>query len=178
MKKLFIPILFLIFYAIYLLFTQILFGEKNLIAIQGQLNKKWIFVKTENKDSKPAKYAFLTFTLNGDQRFYSIKLAIDSLKYGDRILTGVELALSNAGELEVWIKKGDLDKTSPKVYQLKADGTNIFSIIKRYGNNLRLFVMMFALFLLFIFIVLLKNMDLRKLKNINQIKLLCALSLL
>ena len=47
MKSLVAIILFSIFYFGYILFTQILFGDNNLIEIKGQLTKKYNFVQTD-----------------------------------------------------------------------------------------------------------------------------------
>ncbi|TCC86461.1 hypothetical protein EZ428_23635 [Pedobacter frigiditerrae] len=158
MRAILIIILFIIFYGFYVLFTQLLFGENNLIMIKGQLyNKPINTVEDIMIDNKTVKCAVLYFTLRDDKRLYTIKLNIDSVYQGFNALGGVDLSLENAGQVKVWVKKSDFNSKRPKVYSLEADDINIYQTDKP-GNNTKLYSFIACLALLFAAIYyLLKN---------------------
>lgn len=161
MKGLIIIVLFIIFYGCYLLFTQLLFGDNNLIMIKGQLYHKPInAVEDVMIDHKIVKCAVLNFTLRDDKRLYTIKLNIDSVSQGFNALGGVNLSLENSGQLKVWIKKADFNLTRPKVYSLEADDKSIYNQNNKPGNNAKLYGFIACLALLFTSIYyLLKNYE-------------------
>ncbi|WP_199120699.1 hypothetical protein [Pedobacter sp. ASV28] len=149
MKGLLISFLFIISYAFYLIFLQIIFGDNTLISVKGRLLQKFNFTKTEIEGRAKVDYIYLSFQLKGDDRFYTLRLATTDKVQDVNAFGGVDLKLKNAGELEVFIKKGDLVNISPKVYQIKADGESIFSIKKSPGNNIQLYAILLGLFVLF-----------------------------
>lgn len=150
MKSIYPLSLFILFYCIYLLFTQILFGDNNLIRVKGQLLKKHRFVETDTINQKDINnYAYLTFLLKKDHRFYILKLDINQVKDGTRVLKGVELSLENADEITVWIKKSSLNQIRPKVYKIDADDTVIFELPHKPSNNTRSFALLILLSLSF-----------------------------
>ncbi len=158
MRALLIIMLFIIFYGFYLLFTQLLFGENNLIMIKGQLyHKPIIVVEDLMKDNKQIKCVVLNFRLRDDKRLYNIKLNIDSVYQGFNALGGVNLSLENAGILKVWIKKSDFNSVRPKVYNLTADDINIYSQTAKPGNNAKLYLIISCLTLMFMAIYHLLN---------------------
>ncbi|WP_316787025.1 hypothetical protein [Pedobacter frigiditerrae] len=158
MRGLLIIILFIIFYGFYVLFTQILFGENNLIMIKGQLyNKPINSVEDILINDKTIKCAVLNFTLRGDKRLYSIKLNIDRVYQGFNALAGVNLSLENSGQLKVWIKKSDFNLIRPKVYSVEADDVNIYNQTDKPGNNAKLYSFIACLALLFVSIYYLLN---------------------
>jgi len=151
MKAILIFILFIISYGCYLLFTKLLFGDNNLIMIEGQLyNKPITAVENVVSNNKTVKCAVLNFTLKDDKRLYTIKLNIDSVYQGFNALGGVNLSLENSGQLKVWIKKADFNLTRPKVYSLEADDKNIYNQVAKPGNNAKLYSFIVCLSLLFI----------------------------
>ncbi|MFA6278094.1 MAG: hypothetical protein WC622_15200 [Pedobacter sp.] len=149
MKSLFVGFLFLIFYAGYLLFTHLLFGENNLIELQGQLQKKENFVETETMDHKSTEYAYLTFMLENDRRLYILKVDINGIYQGFNVFGGVNKSLRDAGQISVWIKKSDYLKIRPKIYKIYTDGTAIFELKKKPGNNAVLYTVLACLTFLF-----------------------------
>ena len=161
MKGLIITLLFILFYGCYLLFTQLLFSDNNLIIVKGELYHKPInSVEELLIKGKTVKCAVLNFTLKDDRRLYTIKLNIDSVYQGFNALGGVNLSLENAGQLKVWIKKSDFNLTRPKVYSLEADDINIYNQTDKPGNNAKLYSSIACLALLFVSIYyLLKNYE-------------------
>ena len=149
MKKLLIGLLFIISYVFYLILLQILFGDDNLVCIKGQLFRKYNFTKTETEDDTLVDYVYLNFQLKGDNRFFTLKVAVADKVKEANVFAGLDLDLKHAGELEVFVKKGDLASMSPKVYQIKADGQNIFSMRTPRNNNIVLFRMLAGLLLIF-----------------------------
>ncbi|MEE1945598.1 hypothetical protein VRU48_10820 [Pedobacter sp. KR3-3] len=150
MKKLRIISLFIISYLFYLLFTQLLFAEDNLVQLKGQLLKKDNFMELDQHDQKrPINYVCLSFMLQKDKRLYILKLDVDGIAEGFRVLKGVDLSLGKAGEIAVWVKKSDRNKIRPKVYKVEADGLSVFELPYRPGNNAFLFLMLALLALAF-----------------------------
>jgi hypothetical protein len=149
MKKLAVLILFALFYGCYMVFTQILFAEEDLISIKGNVIRQYTFVKTEEWDKQQIKFTYLTFLLRGDERIYTLKVDAQNAVNGDRIFQGVYLALKESGEVKILVKKADLSKLGPKVYQIIADEQNIFDIKNKPSNqNQRLYgYLLFSFFL-------------------------------
>jgi hypothetical protein len=161
MKGIIITLLFLTFYGSYLIFTQLLLADNNLIAIDGQLiYKDNILAYDSIAVNQKIKCAILTFKLREDKRLYTIKLNIDSVYQGFNALRGVELALENAGQIKVWIKKSEISVMKPKVFKLAADEKNIYDQTSKQGNNIKLYGMLTGLIVLFsCTYYLLKNYD-------------------
>lgn len=150
MKKLRLASLFVISYLFYLFFTQLLFADNNLIQLKGQLLKKDNFMELDHNDQKRVvNYVCLSFMLQKDKRFYVIKLDVDGIAEGFRMLKGVDQSLSKADEIAVWIKKSDRYKIRPKVYKVETDGLSVFELPHRPGNNAFLFLMLALLALAF-----------------------------
>ena len=126
----------------YVIFTQILFAENNLIELKGTLYKTHQFTKKEKKDDKEIEYAYLTFMLNGSNKFFILKLNVDSLHQGFNIFTGVNKSLNYAGQIRVKIKKSDILKVRPMVYEIYADDQNIYERKNRPFGNIYLFVIL------------------------------------
>lgn len=157
MKSLSVVLLFSIFYFGYVLFTQLLFGDNNLIEIKGQLTKKYNFVQTDTlKNKQLVKCAYLSFLMKNDKRLYVIKLDIDGVYQGFNVFGGVSKELENAGQISVWVKKSDLYKIRPKVYRILTDDVTVYEIINKPGNNKILFLLitLVAGFLAFTYFVL------------------------
>jgi hypothetical protein len=148
MKNLMIAFLIIAFYAAYLFFTKILFGDENLIIIKGRL-PKFKLIETKTSRTQTSELAYLIFKLDKDDRLYTSKVDITGTEKGDDIFIGVVHSLKHAGEIEVSIKKAEIAAAKPKVYQIKADGKEIFGIIKKPGNNSNLFLVMLLFTLLF-----------------------------
>lgn len=150
MKKLRIISLSIIFYLFYLLFTQLLFADDNLVQLKGKLLKKDNFMQLDhNQQNHPVNYACLSFMLQRDKRLYVLRLDVDGLAEGFRVLKGVDLSLGKASEIVVWIKKSDRYKVRPKVYKVESDGLSVFELPYRPGNNAFLFMMLALLALAF-----------------------------
>jgi len=126
----------------YVIFTQILFAENNLIELKGTLYKTHQFTKKEKKGDKEIEYAYLTFMLNGSNKFFILKLNVDSLHQGFNLFTGVNKSLNYAGQIKVKIKKSDILKVRPVVYEIYADDQNIYERMKKPLGNIYLFVIL------------------------------------
>lgn len=126
----------------YVIFTQILFAENNLIVLKGSLNKTHQFTKKEKSGEQETEYAYLTFMLNGSNKFFILKLNVDSVKEGFNIFSGVNKSLKYAGQIKVKIKKSDILKVRPTVYEIYADDQNIYQRIKKPFSNIYLFVIL------------------------------------
>lgn len=126
----------------YVIFTQILFAENNLIVLKGSLNKTHQFTKKEKSGEHETEYAYLTFMLNGSNKFFILKLNVDSVKEGFNIFSGVNKSLKYAGQIKVKIKKSDILKVRPTVYEIYADDQNIYQRIKKPFSNIYLFVIL------------------------------------
>lgn len=160
MKHFLISLLFLIFYGCYLLFTQLLFGDNNLIELKGKLQNKRNFVQLEMKNDKTIEYAYLTFKLKNDKRNYILKVDINHVHQGFNVFGGVNKSLRDAGQISVWIKKADYVNISPTIYKIETDGLIIFELKKKPGNNGRLFLVLTILSSLFLLIyAVLKNSE-------------------
>lgn len=112
----------------YVIFTQILFAENNLIVLKGSLNKTHQFTKKEKSGEQETEYAYLTFMLNGSNKFFILKLNVDSVKQGFNIFSGVNKSLKYAGQIKVKIKKSDILQVRPAVYEIYADDQNIYQL--------------------------------------------------
>ena len=146
----------------YLIFTQILFAENNLIVLKGSLNKTHQFTKKEKNGELETDYAYLTFMLNGSKKFFILKLNIDSVHQGFNLFTGVNKSLHYAGQIKVKIKKSDVLKVRPTVYEVYADDLNIYGRIKKPLSNIYLFLLLSISLLLTATLFIL---DFRKKKN-------------
>ncbi|WP_343531446.1 hypothetical protein [Pedobacter sp.] len=126
----------------YLIFTQILFAENNLIVLKGSLNKTHQFTKKEKNGKQETEYAYLTFMLNGSNKFFILKLNVDSVKQGFNIFSGINKSLKYAGQIKVKIKKSDVLEVRPIVYEVYADEQNIYQRNKKPFSNTYLFVIL------------------------------------
>lgn len=126
----------------YVIFTQILFAENNLIVLKGSLNKTHQFTKKEKSGEQETEYAYLTFMLNGSNKFFILKLNVDSVKQGFNIFSGVNKSLKYAGQIKVKIKKSDILQVRPAVYEIYADDQNIYQRNKKPFSNTYLFVIL------------------------------------
>lgn len=126
----------------YVIFTQILFAENNLIALKGTLYKTHQFTKKEKKDDKEIEYAYLTFMLNGSNKFFILKLNVDSVYQSFNLFTGVHKSLKYAGQIKVKIKKSDILKVRPVVYEVYADDQNIYELKNKPFGNIYLFAIL------------------------------------
>jgi len=126
----------------YVIFTQILFAENNLIVLKGSLYKTHQFTKKEKNGEQETEYAYLTFMLNGSNKFFILKLNIDSVKQGFNIFSGVNKSLKYAGQIKVKIKKSDVLKVRPMVYEVYADEQNIYQRNKKPFSNTYLFAIL------------------------------------
>jgi hypothetical protein len=149
MKKFTLIFLFIIFYAGYLLLTKVLFGDDNLVSIKGTLPKSFVLIKTYTTKKLNIETAYLIFRLNNDDRLYTLKADITGIKNGAQIFEGVALALKEAGEIEVQIRKAEIAASKPKVYTIHVDAKNIFNIIKKPANNSSLSLFLLLIILLF-----------------------------
>jgi hypothetical protein len=160
MKKFLTILLFVIFYGAYMLFTQLIFGENNLIPIKGKLWQKYNFVKVEALDQKERQYAYLTFYLKGDPHQYTLKADIENVQQGNQVFAGVDQSIDRAAELEVWIRKGDLANLNLRVYKISADGAQVFNIPIKPASNGLLCTYILCLSILFLLVYyLLKKHD-------------------
>jgi len=141
MKAKYIIILLLCLFS-YVIFTQILFAENNLIVLKGSLNKTHQFTKKEKNGAQETEYAYLTFMLNGSNKFFILKLNIDFVKEGFNIFSGVNKSLKYAGQIKVKIKKSDILQVRPAVYEIYADDQNIYQRNKKPFSNTYLFVIL------------------------------------
>ena len=80
--------------------------------------------------------------LNGSNKFFILKLNVDSVKEGFNIFSGVNKSLKYAGQIKVKIKKSDILKVRPTVYEIYADDQNIYQRIKKPFSNIYLFVIL------------------------------------
>jgi hypothetical protein len=126
----------------YVIFTQILFAENNLIVLKGSLYKTHQFTKMEKNGNQETAYAYLTFMLNGSNKFFILKLNIDSVHQGFNLFTGVNKSLHYAGQIKVKIKKSDALKVRPTVYEVYADDLSIYGRIKKPLSNIYLFLLL------------------------------------
>ncbi|RZK47458.1 MAG: hypothetical protein EOO87_21935 [Pedobacter sp.] len=143
MRSIFNILLFAIIYGGYLLLTNFLFGNDNLVAIKGKPNYRNINIKNEaieNKDS--LEIAVFTFRLIGNKRFFNLKMDIDNVHQGFNVFGGVNKALSEASEVVVSIRKGEADEDFPKVYKILADDEVVYEIKKKPGDNAKTFIML------------------------------------
>lgn len=146
MKRIRLISLFIISYLFYLLFTQLLLGNDNLVQLKGQLLKKENFMELDqNNQNRPINYACLSFMLEKDKRLYILKLDVDGVEEGFRALKGVDRSLGEAGEITVWIKKAERDKIRPKVYRVNADDTSIFELPYQPAHNTFIFIVLVLL---------------------------------
>lgn len=142
MKKFAVLILFLIFYAGYVLFTQFIFGDNNLVEIKGQVFKRNNFLQTDIlKNKEIVNYALLSFILKGDRRLYILKLNINGIYQGFNAFGGVNKSLRDAGQVSVWIKKSTFKDVRPKVYKIFVDGRKVFETMNKPGNNASLVIL-------------------------------------
>jgi len=143
--KLTLQILILIFsLTAYVIFTQLLFEETNLIELKGKLQYSYQFTRKENFKGNEINVAYLSFTFmrkEENNQFFNIKLNIDSLKRGVNIFSGVRKSLNDASEISVWIEKADESKLHPKVYKIYADEENIYERIKKPFDRIYLFTL-------------------------------------
>ena len=144
-------------YASYVLFTPTLFGDDNLIKLEGSLDRKYRFVRPDTlSNKKTIDCAYLIFVLRNDKRFYALKLNIDSVPDGFNIFAGVDQKLEGRQKIAVWIKKSAISEISPKVYKLKADEEQIYLNLKKDDDkfllNIALLVVALALIILYFFI--------------------------
>jgi hypothetical protein len=149
MKKPLLIFLFIVFYAGYLVFTKLLFGDDNLVLIKGKLPKYSNLAHTINFKENNIDVACLTFKLNGDDRLYKLTADITNAANGPRLFDGVAQALKEANEIEVYITKSQLGSTIVKVYQIRTDDKEVFNLIKKPANNSRLYLLLLLLLLLF-----------------------------
>lgn len=146
MKKRYLISLFIISYLFYLLFTQLLLGDDNLMQFKGELLKKENFMQLdENNQNRPINYVCLSFMLKKDNKLYILKLNVAGVEDGFRALKGVDQSLGKANEVIVWIKKADRNKIRPKVYKVDADGVPIFELPYQPANNAFTFIMLVLL---------------------------------
>lgn len=152
MKKFFIGLLFLIFYSAYMLLTQLIFGDNNLIPIKGELWRKYTFVKVEMPKNIATHFAYLTFYLKGDPHQYTLKAEVENVQKGNLIFSGVSQAIGQAGNLEILVRKGDLANLNIRVYQISADSNQVFNIPIKPANNGQLIITISLLALLFLLV--------------------------
>jgi hypothetical protein len=119
MKKLMIAFLFIAFYAFYLFFTKLLFGDDNLICIHGKLPKYDKLLKTTTIKTKDTELASLVFKMDRDSRSYTSKVDIKGIENGKDIFNGVIFSIARAGEIEVYIRKQKLQPFLLKFIKLR-----------------------------------------------------------
>lgn len=146
MKRFILIFLFIVCYAGYLIVTRLFFGDNNLVSIKGMRPS---FVTTYVKTKERVTVAYLGFKFKEDQRMYTAAADITNLPDGERAFEGVALALKEAGQVEVLIQKGELSVTKPKVFLVRANEKEIFSLSKKKSANGDLFLFLLLLLLLF-----------------------------
>lgn len=143
MKHLFNFFLFAVIYGGYLLLTNFLFGNDNLVAITGKAYYRNIIIKKELSSSQDSiETAVFTFRLMGNKKFFNLKMDIDKVHQGFNVFGGVNKALSDASEVTVSIRKGEANEDLPKVYKVVADGETVYEIKKKPGDNAKTFIML------------------------------------
>lgn len=120
----------------YVSLTKLIFGEENLVKIDGQLKEQKLFVKLDEISRKKVECSYLTFFMNRDAKLYTLKMIPDSSQNAKYLFYGVARKLTLSGQLAVWIKKEDLKKIAPKVFRIEADGEAIYEIKAKPNNNL------------------------------------------
>lgn len=116
----------------YFILIEIMFIDRRLVEIKGQLFKKHLFIKPEVINKKQAYYSYLTFMLKDQSQFFILKLKTDSINKEKNIFEGIDKSIANANEISVWIQKTDqLDVTRPHVYRVDADGEIVFDRLKK-----------------------------------------------
>lgn len=80
--------------------------------------------------------------LNGSNKFFILKLNVDSVKQGFNIFSGINKSLKYAGQIKVKIKKSDVLEVRPMVYEVYADEQNIYQRNKKPFSNTYLFVIL------------------------------------
>jgi hypothetical protein len=160
-----------VIYSSYVLFTPTLFGDDNLIKLEGSLDRKYRFVRPDTlSNKKTIDCAYLIFVLRNDKRFYALKLNIDSVPNGFNIFAGVDEKLEGRQKIEVWIKKSAINEISPKVYKLKADEEQIYLNLKKNEDKVLLNIVLLVVALVLIFLYYILN-------NYHKVKQILALNL-
>ena len=135
----------------YFILIEIIFIDRRLIEIKGQLLKKHVFTKTETIYSKPVDYNYLTFMLKEQPHFFILKLKIDSVGKEQNIFDGVSKSIEKANEISAWIEKTDkLYEVRPRVYRVVADGEIVFERLKKPINEYILYLILFGITIAFI----------------------------
>ena len=75
MKNLLLLLLFVVFYAGLLIFTQLLFGDDDLISIKSKAIKIYTFTKTDTLKNKEVNhFAYLCFYLSEEKKAVHFKI--------------------------------------------------------------------------------------------------------
>ncbi|RZJ79153.1 MAG: hypothetical protein EOO47_11670 [Flavobacterium sp.] len=160
MKGLFNILLFAFIYGGYLLLTNFLFGNDNLITAKGKPSFRNIVIRKEavKKTDDSIQVALFTFRLMGNNKFFNLKMNIENMHQGFNVFGGVNKTLSEAGEVTVSIRKGEAHENIPKVYKIVADEETIYEIKKKPSDNAKTFLtLLFISFAGFVFYLLINR---------------------
>ncbi len=150
MKNLLLLLLFVVFSAGFFLFTELLFGDDDLISIESQVIEIYTFTKTDTlKNKKVHHFAYLCFYLSDDKRQYTLRLSIDSAKESRNVFSGIESDLKDTRNVVVWVRRAEIGKTMLKVYRLYADSEKIFEIKKKPADTAFLTLLLSSAILIF-----------------------------